>query len=260
MGEMLGRLTHARRVAAVVTVAALTLGLAGVPAGAQPRIVGGARASTAQYPYVVYLTTRNGFQFCGGTLVAPRKVVTAAHCATGYRPGDLRVVAGRDDKLTRAGAEATVVRLWVHPDYTNVRSGADVAVLTIDRRLSLGAAAVAEPADADLYRPDTLATVLGWGRTSEGGPASRYLLAAQVPVVADTDCGRAYPNFAADSMVCAGYPGGGVDTCQGDSGGPMVVGGTLIGISSWGSGCAQPGKPGVYTRVSRYAALIAAQL
>jgi secreted trypsin-like serine protease len=257
MGEMPGRFARAGLVA--VVVATLCLAAHSVT-GAAPLIVGGTRASTEQYPNEVYLTNRNGFQFCGGTLVAPQKVVTAAHCALAYRMAELRVVAGRDDKQSRAGAVATLTRLWVHPLYADVQSGADVAVLTIDRRLPLRTAAVAEPTAAGLYQPGSLATVLGWGRTTEGGPASRYLRAAQVPLVADAECGRAYPNFAADSMVCAGYRAGGVDTCQGDSGGPMIVGRTLIGISSWGSGCAQPGKPGVYTRVSRYAALIAAQL
>ncbi|HET9141820.1 serine protease [Actinophytocola sp.] len=256
MGETPRRLAAASLAAAAVAAVVL----AAHPAGAAPRIVGGSRASTEQYPFVVYLTTAKGFQFCGGTLVAPQKVVTAAHCALGYRPGDLKVVAGRDDKLSQAGVVATVSGIWVHPSYVNVRSGSDVAVLTLDRRLRQRAALVAGAADAALYRPETLATVLGWGRTTEGGSASRYLLAAQVPVVADPDCGKAYQDFAAESMVCAGYRAGGVDTCQGDSGGPMVVGRTLIGISSWGAGCAQPGKPGVYTRVSRYAALITAQL
>jgi secreted trypsin-like serine protease len=102
--------------------------------------------------------------------------------------------------------------------------------------------------------------VLGWGRVAEGGPPSRYLMAATVPVVADADCATAYTRFSADSMVCAGYPQGGVDTCQGDSGGPMIAAGLLVGIASWGDGCARPGKPGVYTRVARYADLIAQQL
>src|SRR5207249_7825654 len=99
-----------------------------------------------------------------------------------------------------------------------------------------------------------------WGRTRENGPTSRYLRAASVPIVADAACAGAYQPFSPTAMVCAGYPDGGVDACQGDSGGPMVVGTVLVGIASWGDGCARPGKYGVYTRVASYAALIARQL
>jgi secreted trypsin-like serine protease len=101
--------------------------------------------------------------------------------------------------------------------------------------------------------------VLGWGRTADGGARSQSLRSAQVPVVSDSSCSTSYSNYDAKSMVCAGYPDGGVDACQGDSGGPLVVGDTLIGIVSWGEGCAEAGKPGVYARVSSYADDIRAQ-
>jgi secreted trypsin-like serine protease len=76
-------------------------------------------------------------------------------------------------------------------------------------------------------------------------------------LVTDQSCTETYANYDAKGMVCAGYPQGGTDACQGDSGGPLVVGDTLIGIVSWGDGCAKAGRPGVYTRVSTYAADIA---
>jgi trypsin len=245
---------------AVAVVVALALAVPAGGARADQRIVGGGRASTADYPYVVYLTSPTGFQFCGGTLVSPRKVVTAAHCMVRRTAADIRVVAGRDDKESAAGAVAAVSKVWVHPDFTDVQRGSDVAVLTLSSLLAYRPARVAGPADARLYRAGTQSTILGWGRTAEGGQISRYLLAASVPVVADTDCAAAYRGFSANSMVCAGYPRGGVDSCQGDSGGPMMVGGVLVGIASWGEGCARPGEPGVYTRVSSYADLILAQL
>jgi secreted trypsin-like serine protease len=248
-----GRLLPALGLAFVIVFALLSGG-----AHADQRVVGGTRVSTADHPYAVFLTTASGFQFCGGTLVSPRKVVTAAHCAVGQGRADIRVVAGRDDKQSDAGVVVKVIGVWVHPDFTGVRSGADVAVLTLAARVSYRPAAIAT--DQRPYRPGTPATVLGWGRTSEGGQASRYLLGATVPVVADPDCARAYPDFAPTSMVCAGFPGGGVDTCQGDSGGPMIVSDTLVGIASWGDGCARPNKPGVYTRVATYASVIAEQL
>ncbi|HEV2782696.1 MAG TPA: serine protease [Actinophytocola sp.] len=252
-----------RRTARSLLAASLAVVLAfAVQAGgarADERIVGGSRVSTAQYPYMVYLAKPDGFQFCGGTLVGSHKVVTAAHCVVGLTPAALRVVAGRDDKTRDdTGVVVRVTQLWVHPAYVDVRSGADIAVLTLARRLRFRPAAVAT--GPELYRPGTPSTVLGWGRTSEGGPTSDHLLGATVPVVADADCARAYRDFAADAMVCAGYVHGGVDTCQGDSGGPMIIRGALVGIASWGDGCARPGKFGVYTRVASYAQVLAEHL
>ncbi len=81
---------------------------------------------------------------------------------------------------------------------------------------------------------------------------------ATVPIVSDAKCAAAYgTSFDAATMVCAGYDQGGTDTCQGDSGGPLVVAGKLAGITSWGEGCARPGKYGVYTRVSAVSSFIA---
>jgi trypsin len=246
------------RAVQLLLAAALAIGVAfAVQAGgahADQRIVGGSRVSTAQYGFAVYLTDLNGFQFCGGTLVTRVKVVTAAHCMAGEQAANLLVVAGRDDKKSSAGTVAKVARIWVNPDFTDVEAGSDVAVLTLANRLDYPTATIAP--DQTVYQPGVASTILGWGRVNENGPTSRYLLAATVPVVADADCSLAYQHFSATSMVCAGYPQGGVDACQGDSGGPMVIGTVLVGIASWGDGCARPGKFGVYTRVASYSTQI----
>ena len=71
-----------------------------------------------------------------------------------------------------------------------------------------------------------------------------------MPITTDAYCANAYSNFDASTMVCAGYPQGGVDTCQGDSGGPLFAGGRVVGATSFGEGCARPDKPGVYARVA----------
>ncbi|MEU5694481.1 serine protease [Actinosynnema sp. NPDC020468] len=226
-----------------------------------PMIVGGSRASTTQYPWVVYLATSSGFQYCGGTLVAANKVVTAAHCTVGDSPSAVRVVAGRDDKNSSAGVVAKVTKIWIHPSYRDAAQGSDVSVLTLDRTLTQATLPLATPADSALYAAGTSSTILGWGTTSSGGSASRYLLKATVPLTSDATCSAAYSReYIPSAMVCAGYPQGGTDTCQGDSGGPLVAGGKLIGITSWGEGCASAGYPGVYTRVATYASLVQQQL
>ncbi|MFI7676597.1 S1 family peptidase [Actinophytocola sp. NPDC049390] len=239
--------------AAVLASAAVAVGItqANADQGNQ-QIVGGDRASIADHPYVVYLTTADGFQFCGGTLVDDNKVVTAAHCTVGKQPSDIVVVAGREDKESTAGIATPAKQIWVHPDFADVRSGNDVSVLTLTDRVPYEPLALPRKDDAELYKVGQPGLILGWGRVAADGQPSRYLLKASVPVMADTACAKAYPGYKAQSMVCAGLPEGGVDSCQGDSGGPLVVDGKLAGITSWGEGCAAAGKPGVYTRLAVY--------
>jgi trypsin len=247
----------------VVSAIAAVVGLlTTVPASADvtPFVVGGTRATISQYPWTVFLATTSNSQFCGGTLVKGNKVVTAAHCVSGRSAASTRVVWGREDKQSTVGIVANVTKIWVHPSYTSASSGSDVAVLTLDRSISSAYLPLATPSDTALYAAGTSATILGWGTTSSGGAASRYLLKATVPVTSDATCKTAYSNYSSTSMVCAGYPQGGVDTCQGDSGGPMVAGGKLIGATSWGRGCAAAGYPGVYSRIATYYDVLTTQI
>jgi secreted trypsin-like serine protease len=220
-------------------------------------IVGGAEAPST--PWVVALTDANGQLFCGGALVAPDRVVTAAHCLTERSvitarervPEEIRVVFGQAD-LRRKGVPAKVVSTWKHPDYRDVGKGDDVAVLTLSAPLDQPTVPLVDADDTDRYLPGTEATVLGWGRTAEGAEPSSTLREVRVPILAAADCARAVPNFRSDGMVCAGYPKGGKDACEGDSGGPMVVRGRLVGVVSYGKGCARAGEPGIYTRLAAY--------
>lgn len=249
-------LAAAAAVAASLPVAAIaaTNGAAPSPTpDVQPRIVGGGEASIKDYPYAVFLTDAKGNQFCGGVLVSASAVATAAHCASAVSQSDMRVVAGREQKAGTDGVVASVRDIWTEPGFSDPGKGDDVAVLSLDRSLSYRPASLPGKSDASLYSAGTNATVVGWGRTSDGGDRATSLRSAVVPIVSDSSCQSSYSNYDANSMVCAGYPNGGVDACQGDSGGPLVEGDTLVGIVSWGDGCAKPGKPGVYARVSTYA-------
>ena len=251
------RISRSNRLAVVVAV--LVALAAAVPAAASPRVVGGERASIVEYPWVVYLTDSTGFQFCGGTVVAATKVLTAAHCMADQRADNLRVVVGREDKQSSDGRVVTAKSVWVSPNYRgDPTGGSDFAVITLSRRVNVPPLPLAK--DASAYQANAMATVLGWGRTAESGDVSRYLMMASVPLVADASCGKAYQEYRATAMVCAGYARGGVDTCQGDSGGPLEIDGVLAGITSYGEGCARPGEYGVYTRVATYEAAIEAQL
>lgn len=225
----------------------------------QPRIVGGQEASIKDHPYVVFLADAKGNQFCGGVIVSSSAVATAAHCASAMSADQLRVVAGRQNEASSDGVVARVARVWTEPGFSDPGKGDDVAVLNLDRKLPYQPVNLADQSDSSLYEAGTSATVLGWGRTAEGGDRTNSLRSADLPVVSDSSCSSSYSNYNRSSMVCAGYPNGGVDACQGDSGGPLVVGDTLIGIVSWGDGCAKPGKPGVYARVSTYSDDIRAQ-
>jgi secreted trypsin-like serine protease len=241
-------------------------------------IVGGQNAIPGQQNWQISLQARFGQNFshiCGGSILAARWVVTAAHCVDGSSPGSLRVVAGehRLNRLENIEQFMSLSRIIVHPDYNPSTSENDIALLELSTPLILSSARRAAtiapftPADsaAGLDAPGTMAKVTGWGTTSEGGFISNVLKVASVPVISDEEARAAYGDAdVADSMIGAGFPEGGVDTCQGDSGGPLVLqtpdGPKLAGLTSWGIGCARPGLPGIYTEVSHFNDFIAANV
>ncbi|MCT2584674.1 S1 family peptidase [Actinophytocola gossypii] len=270
-------MAEARRLLRLAGVAAAVLASVGVaasvstasadpaPADVQPNIIGGEETTIEENPFVVALTTPDGFQFCGGSIVAPNKVVTAAHCTEGSSPADIQVVAGRTSLSGGGGTVAGVTDIWIHPDWDSGALINDASVLTLDTELSQAPIALASPSDGDLYAEGATSTVLGWGVTDSGSP-SDTLRKVDVPVTSDDTCSSAYPgSYDPASMVCAGLPEGGKDSCQGDSGGPLegvTADGTrkLIGIVSWGQGCAEPNFPGVYGRVAAFHDLIQQQI
>ena len=257
MAETLRRLGRAAVAAAALTAALASVSVAN--ADVNPKIVGGEDASISDFPFTVALTQPDGFQFCGGSLVAPNKVVTAAHCTVDSQPADIVVVAGRTSLSNDEGKSSPVSNIWVHPNYEDATTGSDVSVLTLSEPLA-DFAPIALETSADAYAEGTNSTVLGWGLTTEGGEASDVLQKVDVPLTSDDTCKSAYQEYDASAMVCAAVPEGGKDSCQGDSGGPLVIDGKLAGIVSWGQGCAQAGFPGIYTRVATYAADVQAQI
>ncbi|MFD5429154.1 S1 family serine peptidase [Streptomyces sp. NPDC127084] len=231
-------------------------------------VIGGQPARSVDSPWVVALSSRSLFggtragQFCGGALVAPTKVLTAAHCLSRDVLGapveqvrDLRVITGRENLLGTGGQEVSVRQVRIAPGYDPKTNTYDMAVVTLSK--ALPAAHVITPAEAGdaAYTTGAAAAVYGWGDTTGAGSYAIELRSAPVRVLADDACAKAYPGvpvgrYEAGTMMCAGDAKGGHDACQGDSGGPLVANGRLIGLVSWGSGCGRADSPGVYTRVS----------
>ena len=219
------------------------------------RIVGGENAKIEQHPWQVALQMKGVFS-CGGSLIAERWVLTAAHCfRPSNRPSDWRLKAGATNYAS-GGVWTAVERIIIHPQYDPSTHEHDVALVKIKsktngRVIARASADVAVPAGQPLE-------VTGWGVTAEGGGGARVLQKGNVALEDPAACNakEAYDGKVRSGMMCAGRKEGGVDACQGDSGGPLVwrrtEGPILVGVVSWGEGCARKLKYGVYTRVSSY--------
>ncbi|MEM6502063.1 MAG: serine protease [Cyanobacteria bacterium P01_C01_bin.89] len=238
-----------------------------------PRIVGGTPAAENKYPWMTALYYRgcspSECQFCGGALVRPNWVLTAAHCAAGVNENTPIDVFLGSTQLTNSGEQIAVAEVIIHEDFDPNTLDNDLALLRLDTDSKQPNIKIIEPGDpSNLTNPGNLATVIGWGATSEGGNSSQKLLEVTVPIVSNQDANNAYKQLGSsitENMIAAGVPQGGKDACQGDSGGPFVVKDAdgewvLAGATSWGIGCARPSLPGLYTRLSLYGKWLARHL
>jgi trypsin len=210
-------------------------------------IVGGEEAVKGEFPFMVSLQDRNG-HFCGGSLIAKDWVLTAAHCVDGGGPAS--VVVGLHDHQSLEGAEVfRPAQIIPHPNYTDLDW--DYALIRLDgeskfQPIALSSADPAAGSDV---------TTAGWGYVRENNfSLPRNLRKVTVPVVDRAQCNVSYKNKISERMICAGLEQGGKDSCQGDSGGPLFSGQgadrVLLGVVSWGEGCARAKKYGVYSNVS----------
>ncbi|PIK44858.1 putative transmembrane protease serine 9 [Apostichopus japonicus] len=239
------------------------------------RIVGGSLASLGSWPWQAYLEYRS--ILCGAVLISNEWVATAAHCVgdPGFRSNLEAVVLGEVHLTSEARTRIRrpVEDHMVHPGYNPIILDNDVALLKL-----------AEPVKFDYYvRPVCLPDgndfdeaerysncyATGWGKTSQYSSVSMDLRQANLPLVNRTVCDQQLRSLGyytiTENMLCAGYDEGMVSPCQGDSGGPLVCQEsdgrwTLVGLTSWGYGCAQPEAPIVFARVSRYLETVASVL
>jgi len=227
-----------------------------------PKIVGGQVAEPNEFPFLVSLQEKSFFGFshsCGGSVVDRRFILEAAHCVQGVSASNLLVVAGEHSLSEESGFEqARKVRsIAVHPQYNAHTSHNDIAVLELWSPLDFSTGRVA-PIALDIHdvQAGSIVTVSGWGSLFSGsGRTPDLLRKVQLPIVSNEQCAATYGrDVITHSMLCAGFDQGGKDTCQGDSGGPLFRSDPfrLVGIVSWGQGCAVAGYPGVYTRVADF--------
>lgn len=240
------------------------------------KIVGGCEAEPGSWPSMTTILTTQGQFFCGGTIIDAEWILTASHCvvkvdeASGQKsvisPDSIMVRTGAsrlDNAGTRdQGREARVVQIVSHENYTVTADGQhfinDIALLRLAQPSNAPRQILARQADVPmLTKPDTMATVIGFGYTQEGGAVSPKLMQVDVPIASEQLCKTGYPALEYGVRLCAGYEKGGKDSCQGDSGGPLFVRDSKqqpvqVGVVSYGRGCAREKAWGVYASVGSF--------
>uniref|UniRef100_A0AAY4EVQ3 Coagulation factor VII n=1 Tax=Denticeps clupeoides TaxID=299321 RepID=A0AAY4EVQ3_9TELE len=232
-----------------------------VSTGFSPRIVRGEVCPKGECPWQV-----RGYQ-CGAIILDAQWILTAAHCIWKISNRLLQITVGRLGEHIRKVTEGTeqtrgVAKVLMHPDYNHTTKDSDLALLRLRSPITLNSNAVpiCLPPKAGTFGRTLasirLSTVSGWGRLAESGPPSAVLQRLEVPRVPQQECLKQTGLRLTGNMLCAGFKEGGRDSCQGDSGGPLVTRykntSFLLGIVSWGKGCAESNFYGIYTRVSSF--------
>lgn len=224
------------------------------------KIVGGENALKGEIPYIVSLRSKSYGHFCGGSLIAQNWILTAAHCVRGSTIDEVWIGV-LDQKNSEGVEKIKPSKIIAHEKYSSSTMENDFALIKLSQNSSYAPIVLNETEITIDENPDAapmMSMTAGWGATREGSYSLPNMLQkVMVPLVSTTACNakESYDGDIKDTMICAGYKAGGKDSCQGDSGGPLAIINqdgthTLIGVVSWGEGCARANKYGVYSKVN----------
>jgi len=233
----------------------------GIPQVSRNRIVGGKPAEEHEFPWLVAIFRWGDKPFCGGTLLSSRTVLTAAHCGVSSQD---TVYVGEHD-VTKADGEQKIgiSRVTNHPSYGDFDNDFAIIYLAEEVTFTSKIMPVCLPSAGKNY-DDVVATTAGWGDLQDGGYNPDIPHEVDVNTMTNIDCTRTsyQKGDITSNMICAANSG--KDSCQGDSGGPLMTNEgnffSLIGVVSWGEGCAKPEYPGVYARVTQQLGWIEEQI
>ncbi|XP_044262515.1 trypsin-7-like [Tribolium madens] len=220
----------------------------------QNRIIGGDDIDVSEVPWQVQLEFDNFGQFCGGSIIGEKYIITAAHCTKIWIGIEKFMFVRAGTNITESGGQRVFVeQMFIHPDYNEKNFDYDFAILELQDSLEFGdeVSPVSLPSSDTEWEPGTSAFVSGFGVIDvEKGTDSPVLKGVTVKITDKEECKKRYKNFYTDRKICAGFSEGGKDSCQGDSGGPLVVGDVLAGVVSGGDGCGKKNTPGLYINVA----------
>ncbi|XP_075908238.1 trypsin-like isoform X1 [Petromyzon marinus] len=237
----------------LAALSALLIPIAGGEPEVALRMYGGERCPPLAHPWLASIVNHRGEHVCGGALVAPDWILTAAHCLSSLNLARhrARVLLGERTLRPVGYRDPRVTRHVAHPSYNPESFEGDLALLQVSPAPRLGSAVSIIPLATSCPLPGDRCSIAGWGRTETGVfPKSSECL--NVTVIDERRCRKSYGPALTNSMFCAGFMDGGRDACKGDSGGPLVCDGTLQGVISWGKDCGRAHYPGVYTRVCSF--------
>lgn len=235
--------------------------------GPTKRIVGGQAANENSWPWQAHLSVCGKWygvlecNICGGSLIHPKWIVSAAHCVPDDPSGTIILGA---HQISEGGKQMVPVKEFIkHTSWNRPKmfdNDLSLLLLNEDANISDFVSPICISHEKTCFSPQTPCVVTGWGLTSETGGFPDDLQEVAVRLITSDKCKtfQGYEPTITNNMLCAGFDGGDMDACAGDSGGPLVCpipaghgnGWVLYGVVSWGYGCARPNSPGVYTRMT----------